>query len=449
MDKHGSSGGDHVVTGRPPRSRRRVRPDPRWIITSSAAVAVLAVTLLAPSGPGPGHRVAAAGLQGTGPVPAIVGPAVPSYPTVARSAPGAELDARVANAAGLDVTSATSSIWAGYGASGGPFTSVSTSWTQPRLSCAPTVATESAFWAGLDSGAWAGLDGGSQQIEQTGTAAYCTGGFQSYDAWYQIYPGPPFTFPGTVEPGDIMSASVTYDGNDMFTLTLSDTTQGWTQTTNQSQPGAYVGAAEVFAENPDGGDQPLSDFGSVSFAGVTVDNQPIGDQPNVSSFTIQSDSATAKSSPLTGGNGFCVSSSATPCTYSPPPTPDSNDKVLEICSDLPNATQAEVVGFNQWDDIQSQIWNLNQPWPDYDGQNWNCALTETDDVDWWWSPDYLSALGTPQVDVLDNNQNEVAQVRPFQGTSGWYSDTGPDSNGNGGAGSYYVCFITQADQPSC
>jgi hypothetical protein len=52
------------------------------------------------------------------------------------------------------------------------------------------------------------------------------------------------------------------------------TTRGWTQTTDQTSDTAELGSAEVIAEAPSSGTgtvPPLSDFGTVSFTGVTVD----------------------------------------------------------------------------------------------------------------------------------------------------------------------------------
>ena len=66
-----------------------------------------------------------------------------------------------------------------------------------------------------------------------------------------------------------MSASVVSDGGDAFTLTLSDTTENWTQSTKANSPGAALGSAEVIAEAPSNGQQvlPLGNFGTVDFTG--------------------------------------------------------------------------------------------------------------------------------------------------------------------------------------
>ena len=60
-----------------------------------------------------------------------------------------------------------------------------------------------------------------------------------------------------------MSASVVAAGGGAFTLTLTDSTQGWTETTNQTSDTAQLGSAEVIAEAPSDGTGavlPLSKF---------------------------------------------------------------------------------------------------------------------------------------------------------------------------------------------
>jgi hypothetical protein len=113
--------------------------------------------------------------------------------------------------------------------------------------------------------------------------------------------------PDPVQPGDDMSASVVADGNGIFTLA----TQGWTQATQQAEPDAQLGSAEVIAEAPSNGTVlPLADFGTVDFTGVTVDDAPIGTDANLSELTLSAPDGTALATPsaLTAGNAFSVTS---------------------------------------------------------------------------------------------------------------------------------------------
>ncbi len=65
-------------------------------------------------------------------------------------------------------TPMTSANWSGYDATGGPFTSVTATWTQPRIRYAGVTSTDVAFWVGLDGD-------GSDTVEQIGTEGYSEG----------------------------------------------------------------------------------------------------------------------------------------------------------------------------------------------------------------------------------------------------------------------------------
>jgi Peptidase A4 family len=126
-------------------------------------------------------------------------------------------------------------------------------------------------------------------------------------------------FADPVQPGDAVSAAVVADGGGVFTLTLSDSTQGWTRTTQQVEAAARLGSAEVIAEAPsDGTVLPLADFGTVNFTGAMVNGAPIG-AANLSELIMESAAGAvlATPSPLTGaaaaagpsgGSAFSVTS---------------------------------------------------------------------------------------------------------------------------------------------
>jgi hypothetical protein len=253
-----------------------------------AALGVVAVTAL--------HAPAAQNVSKTADVRAGSGPQQMGgwgrggYPMVQQS--GA-----ATNAAAM-----TSVNWAGYADAGSPgqFTSVSTSWTQPTVTCTATN-TFSSFWAGLDGD-------GTNTVEQTGTEADCDNGTASYQGWWEMFPNAPVFYNNPVAPGDAMSASVVSDGGGAFTLTLTDSTQGWTQTTQQTNANAQLGSAEVIAEAPsDGTVLPLSDFGTVTFSDATINNQPLGNE-NASALTMVSSNAVTEATPsaVSGGNSFTV-----------------------------------------------------------------------------------------------------------------------------------------------
>lgn len=192
----------------------------------------------------------------------------------------------------------TSSNWAGYDVTGGTYTTVSASWTQPAVNCSITPTGWSSFWVGLDGDT-------SNTVEQTGTEADCSSGRAVYSAWYEMYPKFPKTYPNPVAPGDHFSATVTSDGRGSFTLTLSDTTRGWTQTTTARLKSAKLASAEVIAEAPSssGGVLPLADFGSVGFSGATVNGAPLtSSTPGIDPITMAAGS-TMKAQPSSLSNG--------------------------------------------------------------------------------------------------------------------------------------------------
>ncbi len=182
----------------------------------------------------------------------------------------------------------------GYAATGSHYTSVSADWAQPAVTCAhPDSAA--AFWIGLD-----GVDDAT--LEQTGTAADCSSGTPAYHGWYEMYPAAPVYYTNPVSAGDRFTSSVTTDGAGHVTLTLTDTTKGWSKTTTKTATGATFASAEVIAEVPTGAvaGQPLPN--TVSFTDALVNGSAIGkldpEQLDAPGVTV---------SPLTNGENFTVS----------------------------------------------------------------------------------------------------------------------------------------------
>ena len=298
------------------RSRRRL-----YLVAAGACVPVAAAAvLLTQTGGAPAAQLGAKPVSYAGGMP-MGGYGRGGYPMTGgaqgQRGPGQEAQG-VTNSANA---AATSTNWSGYAAAGqaGTFTSVSASWSQPTVTCG-SQQTFSSFWVGLDGD-------GTQSVEQTGTEADCDGGAASYQGWFEMFPAAPVFFNQPVKPGDAMSAKVTANGGGAFTLTLSDATQNWTQTTNQTSQTAQLGSAEVIAEAPSSqnGVLPLSNFGTVNFANAEADNAPIGND-NPDSLTMVSAQGVTEATPsaLTGGNAFSVTfggGNATTGGGSPAPTP--------------------------------------------------------------------------------------------------------------------------------
>jgi hypothetical protein len=189
-----------------------------------------------------------------------------------------------------------SSNWAGYYTQDATFTSVSASWTVAAVSCGSQTAYSSQ-WIGID-----GATSGSESVEQDGTEADCSPHEgSSYNAWYEMYGDtqdygeyydevPVSNCAGDaacpVSPGDQMSASVSVSDSD-WTLSIDDTTEGWTFTTTIDSPTPVPAqsSAEWIIERPDvGGDLPaLANFGTDTFTDASASTG--GASEPISSFS--------------------------------------------------------------------------------------------------------------------------------------------------------------------
>ncbi len=232
---------------------------------------------------------------------AMVGAVIPVVGTggVAASTV-AQAPVRLASPAFRSGSASTSTNWSGYASTAGPFTSVSSSWTQPAGTCTKKT-SYSSFWVGLDGD-------GSNSVEQTGSEVDCSKGIPAYYAWYEMYPKAPVNFVDTVEPGDIFVASVTEAAGGNFTLTIADTTQGWSHVVQATYAKAQLYSAEIIAEAPSSGSRilPLTDFGTIAFTASEANGEPIGSVGGTA-ITMKK-GATVKAAPgaLSAGEDFTV-----------------------------------------------------------------------------------------------------------------------------------------------
>lgn len=158
---------------------------------------------------------------------------------------------------------ADSTNWSGYVVTGSAFTSAKASWIVPSAVCKGVSGEQyAAFWVGLD-----GYSSGT--VEQTGTLSDCVGPFPVYYAWYEFYPNPMYEVTSLqIAPGNVMSASVVYNGSE-FTVAITNVSTGKTYSTSSTVTGAARSSAEWITEAPcctnSGGILPLADFGTVDF----------------------------------------------------------------------------------------------------------------------------------------------------------------------------------------
>jgi hypothetical protein len=155
--------------------------------------------------------------------------------------------------------------WSGAATTGSGFSSVTSTWTEPSVTChsyndlmAP----------------WVGIDGyGSSTVEQTGVATDCSSGSPVYQAWYEMYPAGPVYYSLSSYPvraGDRFTGTVTRSGT-TYTLKLTNSTRGWTKTTTQSLSASNT-SAEVIIESPSGS---YPAFGTVSFSSSSINGSQL------------------------------------------------------------------------------------------------------------------------------------------------------------------------------
>jgi hypothetical protein len=157
-----------------------------------------------------------------------------------------------ASAAGASVAGgyAVSNRWSGYVVQerGLRFDRVSASWRVPGASC-----TSSQPGAAL---AWVGLGGADEaRLEQVGTQTGCgppskAGPGLAYSAaWWEILPLPQQYLARSINPGDLVRASVTLAGR-LVTMRLTDVTEGWTSITRRRPRTVTTSSADWIVEDP-------------------------------------------------------------------------------------------------------------------------------------------------------------------------------------------------------
>jgi hypothetical protein len=145
--------------------------------------------------------------------------------------------------------------WSGYAdeatTPGTYFNYTYSQWTEPNFTCDSVLSTR-----GSETSQWIGMDGNAKSdraLEQDGTVEGCGPHGNPYvDFFWETIPGPPHQFTAG-GPGDTISASVTYLGNNEFQFIVIDNTTG--QTMNVTAPcdqptGCPLESTEAIAEWP-------------------------------------------------------------------------------------------------------------------------------------------------------------------------------------------------------
>jgi hypothetical protein len=156
--------------------------------------------------------------------------------------------------------------WSGYADTGSGYNEVSGSWTEPSASCGSEL-TLAAFWVGID-----GYNDGT--VEQDGTLIECYDGTPYQYSWWEMYPSNAIQVVGeSVQPGDLITASVNVDGSNYLLTVLDNQNPGNDISTWQGCSDCDNDSAEWIAEAPSGGSgiYPLTDFGTWTLTNSTVD----------------------------------------------------------------------------------------------------------------------------------------------------------------------------------
>ncbi len=156
--------------------------------------------------------------------------------------------------------------WAGYVSSGGTYTSVSGSWVISQIS-SPIANTADASWIGI---------GGvtSRDLIQTGTQAVVNASGQvSYQAWYELLPRSSIPISVSINPGDSITASITQQQNNQWSISLRDNTNGQNFQTTVTYPSSLSSAEwieEMLSARRGRGFIPLDNFGTVQFSNAST-----------------------------------------------------------------------------------------------------------------------------------------------------------------------------------
>jgi hypothetical protein len=136
----------------------------------------------------------------------------------------------------------SASNWSGYAVTGGPYNSITGTWTVPSVQ-STSKSTYSSSWIGID-----GFN--NSNLIQTGTEQDYYSGSAHYGAWWEILPASETVITNmTIHPGDTMYADIENLGGGQWSITLKDQTTGQSFTTQQAYSGPQT-SAEWIQEAP-------------------------------------------------------------------------------------------------------------------------------------------------------------------------------------------------------
>ena len=186
-------------------------------------------------------------------------------------------------------------------------------WTVPKAHCTPGKISLSAVWVGITSDA-----SDRSLLAQLGTVSGCNFGVPAYFMWWEMFPAPSVPLDQPLQPGDSITASVTFQQG-RFQLTIDNPNEGVHFST--THPGAVTdtSVAECIVEAPtiidnsatdQGHIARLTNFGKVRILCQLNDHRPIADGPQdiIYQMNTQAGNPKATTSGLdAAGSTFTVS----------------------------------------------------------------------------------------------------------------------------------------------
>lgn len=169
--------------------------------------------------------------------------------------------------ANKSITVGLSRNWSGYAATGGLFTSVTGTWTVPRISNGGFSAVD-ATWVGIG-----GITSGD--LLQSGTQDVISSGQVVHLAFFEMLPNAPVEIPMAIQGGDSITVLITRLSGDQWLVSFKDNTSGRSARLTTTYHSS-LSSAEWIQEAPSRGGQilPLAKFGTVSFRnGSALENQ--------------------------------------------------------------------------------------------------------------------------------------------------------------------------------
>jgi len=227
---------------------------------------------------------------------------------------------------GVHDNASQSSNWSGYNegvlSTGTPVSSISGTWVVPTATQHTAGQAEnSATWIGIGGGCLdTGCTATDSTLIQAGTEQdVAADGTASYSAWWEIIPAPSISTSITVHPGDTINCSISYTVPEVWTISLTDVTdgQGFTQTVPYPSDES---TAEWIEETPTEigtsgtGLAALPNLGSVQFTNASVNGSSANLQAadEVQLIDSNGDVIADPSAPV-GGSAFDDCTWATSC----------------------------------------------------------------------------------------------------------------------------------------